>query len=335
MPHCHTPTTVRRGFTLVELLATIAIIGLLIALLLPAVQAAREAARRVQCGSNLRNLATAAMAYHDSQARFPPSGSRTIFNFTTGYETSSWSWMARSLPYMEQQSLHDRLGVESGGILPGNQWIKQPLPIGFCPSDGAGSISPSLNAFNQDQPVLANTPMAWTNYKGVMGSNWCWGMYPNWGTLTGCSNCCDVYQLNGKGKGDGILFRTDILYNTTAAHVTDGLSNTFLIGEDSPYCNPGSGWPFASHATASCAMPPNVNLNGRFGRWGEVPPPAAGSPEWWSLWQNVMGFHSRHPGGLQFANADTSVAFVSDSISLPVYRARSTKAGRDAIEADR
>lgn len=323
----------RHGVTLVEMLVVIAIIGLLVAMLLPAVQVARESARRVQCASNLRNLASGALAYHGALSRFPPSGTRGGTGSDAGYWTNSWSWMARCLPFIEQQSLHDKLGVEAGGVLPGNQWIKTPIPIGFCPSDGASSISPSVNAMNQDQFFLGNTPMAWSNYKGVMGSNWCWGLYPNRGTQKNCGAywpCCDVYLT----KGDGILFRTDILYRITIDHVTDGTSNTFLIGEDSPYFNPQGGWPYASHAVSTCGMPPNVDLNGRFGRWGDVPPPVALSSEWNTVWQNATGFHSRHPGGLQFANADTSVAFVSDGIELAVYRARSTKAGGEPIGTD-
>jgi prepilin-type N-terminal cleavage/methylation domain-containing protein len=327
--------TKRRGLTLVEVLVVIAIVGLLSALLLPAVQAAREAARRSQCASNIRSLATGVLAYHQALSRFPPSGSRTVFAFDTGYQPSSWSWMARCLPFLEQQTLYDRLGVDSGGVIAGNELVKTLLPFGFCPSDTASSISPTTNCFNQEPSFLAMTPIAWTNYKGVMGSNWCWGDYPNNGTLTACGgSCCDVYFMLGRGKGDGILFRTDILYNTNAAQVRDGMSNTFLIGEDSPYSNPGSAWPYASHMVNTCAIPPNVNLNYRWGRWGDRPAPIAGSSEWAPLWQNTIAFHSRHPGGLQFANADSSVVFVSDAISLAVYRARSTKAGGEVVSAD-
>lgn len=332
------------AFTLVELLAVIAIIGLLIALLLPAVQASRESARRLQCQSNLKQLALAANGYLQSHARFPPSGSPTWqANAAVGYHVDSWSWIARSLPFMEQQALHDQLGVDNKSrSLVGNTSAAAPLLNGFCPSDDASSRSPAVNVINRDN-VFKDTPMGLTNYKGVSGSNWCWGIQPNDGTGKGCFArgsasrpwCCDVfgfYPPTGgfTGRGDGILWRTDINARSTADHVTDGMSNTFLVGEDVPSFNPHPAWAFASHSIDTCALPPNVN---RTGRWGffdnSTVLPAAGTGAWNDIWQNVMGFHSRHSGGLSFAKADSSVTFITDDITLTIYRALSTKAGRE------
>lgn len=336
------------AFTLVELLAVIAIIGLLIALLLPAVQASRESARRLQCQSNLKQLAMSVNGYLQSHARFPPSGSPTWkTNHAVGYRNDSWSWIARCLPFLENQPVYDQMGVDaSGRTLVGNQAAGTRLAVTSCPTDTSHSRSPSVSMMNQDD-VLLNTPMGLTNYKGVSGSNWCWGQYISQGTLGNTMTCnalgsasrpwcCDVlgfYAPGGvtwTGRGDGILFRTDINCRTSDAHVMDGMSNTFLIGEDVPAFNPHPAWAFGSHAISTCAMPPNVNKSGKWGVFEEGAAfPATGTGAWNTVWQNVMGFHSRHSGGLSFAKADSSVGFVSDDVALHIYRALSTKAGRE------
>lgn len=336
----------RSGFTLVELLAVIAIVGLLIALLIPAVQAARESARRLQCQSNLKQFALAVNIYLRTNSRFPPSGSPTWqANATVGFNNDSWSWIARCLPYMEQSALYGQLGADvKGRTLVSNTAAASPLLNGFCPSDDVSTRSPMVNIMNRDN-VFSDTPMGLTNYKGVSGSNWCWSGYINDGTLRSCSPygsatrpwCCDVFGFyppyNGwTGRGDGILWRTDINCRITDGHVTDGMSNTFLIGEDVPAFNPHPAWAFGSHAISTCALPPNVNRSAKWGLFdASTVLPAANSSAWQTLWQNVMGFHSRHPAGLSFANADASVVFISDDIALNVYRALSTKAGAETV----
>ena len=103
--------------------------------------------------------------------------------------------------------------------------------------------------------------MGLTNYKGVSGSNWCWGNWPN----TGPSGDCDCFYVNGKGKGDGMFFRSDIIYTLRFTDITDGTSNTFMLGEDIPSLNCWCAWPYANDATGTCAIPPNVNLDNAFG----------------------------------------------------------------------
>src|SRR5262245_17542929 len=100
-------TSLRNGFTLIELLVAIAIIGILIALLLPAVQQAREAARRVQCRNNLRQIALALHNYHDRCGAFPPSNVAGGNSLQTGW----WSWIARVLPELDQQALYAQLDL--------------------------------------------------------------------------------------------------------------------------------------------------------------------------------------------------------------------------------
>src|ERR1700704_1172169 len=99
----------RRGFTLVELLVVIAIIGILVALLLPAVQSAREAARRTQCTNNLKNLAIGLHNYHDTYKAFPPG-----FDFGDWW-VATWGWSYHTLPFIEERALHDQLAVGASG----------------------------------------------------------------------------------------------------------------------------------------------------------------------------------------------------------------------------
>jgi len=131
------------GFTLVELLVVIAIIGILIALLLPAVQAAREAARRMQCSNNFKQAGLALHNYHSSVTSFPPGCLYTISAYPVSYE---WSWGAYILPYLEQQALYDIFDFETpngGGALhyalPWNTPVGTTMVSAFlCPSDPAG-----------------------------------------------------------------------------------------------------------------------------------------------------------------------------------------------------
>ena len=162
-----------RGFTLVELLVVIAIIGILIALLLPAVQAAREAARRMQCSNNLRQIGVAVLVYESHYDVFPVN---ICFGNDSGVRESGYSWLIGILPFLEYQPLFDSMVFEGsvdeglGMVNPKNhQAIRTQVPTYYCPSDTA----------QQDIPVKTNLwgmpggfkdlPFATTNYSGIMG----------------------------------------------------------------------------------------------------------------------------------------------------------------------
>ncbi len=126
-------------------------------------------------------------------------------------------------------------------------------------------------------------------------------------------------SYDGLNHGDGAMFRTDILSPRGLLDIPDGLSNTFLIGEDIPDLNRWCSWPYATHAYGTCAIPPNAVRPNR-------------QPFDPYDWYNNHSFRSRHPGGLQFAFADGSVHFIPNAISLPVYRAMATIQGGEVVE---
>src|SRR5436190_13039206 len=151
---------IRRAFTLVELLVVIAIIGVLVALLLPAVQAAREAARRSSCGNNVKQLGLALHNYHDTNRKFPMAGYLTAPPVTTSSSLPfHHTWLTSLLPFMEQQALYDNTNM----MLPawGQPIVSREIPTLRCPSDGGynGSVSDHQN-------------IGITNYAGSEGYHW-------------------------------------------------------------------------------------------------------------------------------------------------------------------
>jgi prepilin-type N-terminal cleavage/methylation domain-containing protein/prepilin-type processing-associated H-X9-DG protein len=303
----------RAAFTLIELLVVIAIIGVLISLLLPAVQKVREAANRIKCQSNLKQIALAVHNYHDAHGSLPRNGNRG----GSGTSVDSWSFFARMLPFLEQDNLYQQSGIDTASLV-GNIAERTNIALFFCPCDTAQQNSPSEFAAN-DYYLGGSLPL--TNYKGCSGSNWCWGDYPH----TGPSGNCDCFYT--PPYCDGIFCRNDILKQLTLTGITDGLSNTFMIGEDVPHLNCWSAWPYANDAISTCGIPPNINLDQRYGICD------ADAVKSNSAWKNTYGFRSRHPGGLQFAYADGSVHFISQGINMDTYWAMSTITGGEAVQA--
>ena len=302
---------IRRGFTLIELLVVIAIIAILIGLLLPAVQKVREAAARMSCTNNLKQLGLGVHSYHDATGRFPYNGD-DIRNvgccYTAGY--TMWSWLARMMPYFEQDNRYVQLGIgtntpqSSDLALVGNPVIK----TFRCPSD----TTPDIRTDLANWP--GGTPVGVTSYKGVSGNNWCWGTYTNTGYTGDC---------NGLDNGNGIFWRSDYKRPLRIVNIIDGTSNTLMIGEDIGSMNIHNGWPYSNTSVGTCSIPLNNALK-------------AGDPGYNSPgdWPNVYSFRSRHTGGGNFAVADGSIRFVRDSISLQTYRDASTYAGGEILGTD-
>lgn len=311
-------TSKRRGFTLIELLVVIAIIAVLIALLLPAVQQAREAARRTQCKNNLKQLGLALHNYHDTANALPPG-------WVSGAAgPSRWGWGTFLLPQFDQAplyaSLSSAMGMDANSInatgfsavmttLPQPGPLQTSLAAFRCPSDVAGPTvnTPLADGYMVMMPPMANTTtFGRSTYPGVMGSNvdWMMGqpMTPSGGSF---------------GRNSSTNFRD----------YQDGLSNTFLIGErrspgvvNGMYVGGDGIWAGVGCDTMPQGMAMELGdcsnshpLNGRF-----ATAPTATSAD------SYIGFSSMHVGGAHFLMGDGSVRFISENIaSGPVGQASS------------
>jgi prepilin-type N-terminal cleavage/methylation domain-containing protein/prepilin-type processing-associated H-X9-DG protein len=309
-----------RAFTLVELLVVIAIIAILIVLLLPAIQSAREEARRIQCVSRLRQLGIGVHAFHSANRRLPFNRYGDYDDLTTyggPFETSrSWSWLSSLLPFIEEQALYDRGQIPKKPLKDVPEVIATNVQGFFCPSDEMAMNSPrDINSH-----YMHNVKVAFTNYMGVQGSNFGWGQWINYGPR----DWPDPWE-----KGDGILYSMDWQRKIDDRGLADGSSKTMMIGEDTwhpvrascdtPCYGLGFTWAHAVESVAVANLPPNaVNpLGGEF------------SPE---DWHHQNGFKSKHIGGVQFCFADGHVRFIHDDIELGLYRALATINGKEGIE---
>ena len=298
---------------MVELLVVIAIIGILVALLLPAVQAAREAARRMQCRNNLKQLGLACHNYHDTYKVFPISISIWA-NECGGVspKRNGYGWIVRVLPYAEQQNLHDQFAQFYNGDYSSNTGIKDPDPIAraalatqlgliTCPSDTSHKESyAGIGPIRKNQRQLENIEVAVTNYKGCIGDSQMGG--------SGSIGVGSPDRHNTTGNL-GMFYRCNFVEPISVALIRDGTSNTFMIGEDVPSANNHSAAFYSNGDYASTHMPLNY--------FPDPPNP--------TYWPNTISFRSNHPGGAHFAMADGSAHFIQEQIDHDIYRALSTK----------
>jgi prepilin-type processing-associated H-X9-DG protein len=301
---------------LVELLVVIAIIGVLVALLLPAVQSARESARRMQCSNNIRQIGLGVHNYVDTFANFPINTLPTPpVNWNDNSDFKFWSWMSRILPYIEQQNLYLNCKVGENTLRQSQQFIATQIKTFICPTDEYARRGPRTDGHNLGNPPLANPlPLGQTNYRGVSGANWQWGD-ARWNPIASAIDG----SRDGLLAGDGLFYRVDYLRPRRMAMITDGTSNTFLVGEGLPQLNTHCSWPYANHTQGTCAIYPNAKR----------PDGTLYAP---TDWNNVYSFHSRHPNGVQFGFADGSVTFIANNIDIPTYRALATIQGGESIQ---
>lgn len=295
----------RRGVTIVELLVVIAILGMLIGLLLPAVQAARESARRGRCSNNLKQLGQAIQQYHDLCKFLPVSVGPWLQGPDPAPQRSGKGWIVSILPEIEQEPLYLQFVpcfqgdfFSGGGLMSPSclQLMKTELPGLHCPSD------PSAQGLYTTALEWQGKEVAVTSYKGVLGDSRVGG---NLSVHPGRTPDCHI-----NGGCTGLIYRVTYEEPQSMAMIRDGLSNTFLLGEDVPEQNAASAAFYANGDWASC--------NGQLNYFFAPPQPL----NWW----NVMTFRSRHPGGANFCMADGSVRFVNESIAYAIYTSLSTKA---------
>ena len=309
----------RNAFTLVELLVVIAIIGVLVALLLPAIQAAREAARRMNCGSNLKQIAVATHNYHDRFRSFPPG--MLAKTFVAAPKMRATALLVFILNEMEQANLQNQLDPNDpyNDVINGQAGVV--LPVIVCPSD----VIPQNPVSQGTPPYLYGV----TSYGG------------NGGTGGTCYRSVAYCKNVGVQSTDGIFFEAGPNSAPNAgqsavrmADVLDGTSSTLFFGERS-HVDP---------AFDTSAIAQGQQVIGQYGFWHSAGGLAVVDVTMTTLapvnyradpsqpWNTcgclrLSAFGSLHPGGANFALVDGSTRFVSEAIDMTVYRAVSTRAG--------
>ena len=317
----------KSAFTLVELLVVIAIIGILVALLLPAVQAAREAARRSQCNNNLRQLSLALHNFHDAKKKLP-SGSYCPDNSNCGWDKGYYgcpNWFMHLLPFIEGSSQQDMIDFNIRTYRGNNPQaiLNRFYPGVTCPSDPFGGIISHNRFAGSGCPFgthIAGLPTD-PNSKS-MGASY----VPSAGPVCpGPVNNTTSYPLKwadgrncqaGVNMGYRNLGAPGMFAGGSKAYrikdCTDGTSHTFLIGEQLPeIC--AHQMLFHSHASVgSTYFPPNYhNIQGIKNEANHFADPLALDAE--------TGFKSEHPGGMHMAMTDGSVHFISDAIDYRTW----------------
>lgn len=310
-PRCPLVKRSRLGFTLVELLVVIAIIGVLVGLLLPAVQSAREAARRLQCSNNLKQIGLAMHNYHDTFLAFPKNQMWWNGNRNgnpkrpgPGADTGNGiSWRALILPFLEQSPLHEqinfRLPSSSKVGTPSNLDIaRMPMPAYLCPSDvgHADGVNKSGNQYLWSNWAFPHTsprdaPVGVTSYKGITGNG-----YDNRFTVSPFPEA-----MFDRRRGPAIKMRDTV----------DGTSNTLFVGEISPEWYAWPSW-FSWHAPFSTHRSPN-HVHRIYRRVGSRTASQHG-------WTEGFTANSFHPGGCHFLLVDGSIQFVTETIDLTAYQ---------------
>jgi prepilin-type N-terminal cleavage/methylation domain-containing protein/prepilin-type processing-associated H-X9-DG protein len=297
----------RGGFTLLELLVAITVVGLLIALLLPAIQAARESARRTQCASNLKQLGLALMSYHAQRRSFPAG--YTSGSSSTGVETGpGWGWAARSLPFLEQSTLWNSIDFRQ----PIESTVKtkrsELIPNLLCPANEL--TRPTWPAEMRDaagNPMSLICSVAFCAYVGMYGST------------------------DDPPLGDGIFFRNS---HVRFQDITDGTSQTIAVGERA-YLLGNATWVGAvtgasmfpdsyDHTIAVPHLKPSSAMVLSHAGLGNGP----NSPT-----SELNQFYSLHGTGVNFVFADGHVVFLPETIDYLVYRAMSTRAGGEGVRS--
>ncbi len=349
----------RRGFTLIELLVVIAIISVLIALLLPAVQSAREAARRAQCVNNLKQIVLASHNYENQIGAFPPD-SIAAGNWAGTW----WSWASFILPQMEQTPIYNGINFSLSCCNPSNTTADLTLINSYlCPTDDSAKLFSDRAYIDVNLANFASGAMytaAPINYVGSQGD-----MQNNtifdylcadpaqiaYKAANGgyASNGCTPPPSTGTGTAPfrGIFGDCSNAASIKLAAITDGTSNTMMFGENSPNLNSGLTWVSGNDIYATTILPMNWMTNLKNGQkdpaTGEVCSPAAWNPpastptaqvhcfnnQWY-----YQGFKSFHPGGANFGFCDGSVKFLKQTINVRTYMGLSTRAGGEVISAD-
>jgi prepilin-type N-terminal cleavage/methylation domain-containing protein len=332
----------RRGLTLLEVLVAIAIVGVLIALLMPAIFAAREVARRAHCTNNLKQIALACHVYHDQVGSFPPGN---IASDDGSYSGTWWGWTSAILPGLEQGPLFNGINFDVPASDSANATVRQTVLNGYlCPSDhssGALRPVPWVDATYSRSAIAA--PSNYVACSGDTKSGTAFDRHSGDHTSLGGPEWAGwpwAVNLGCKGTFRGVFGDCSNARVVRLAEVTDGSSQTFLAGEQVISMHAYIAWPLNTWTYASTVIPLNwkTNLhegdddidgtNCQFGNAYEM------TPHCYFNWSYAIGFRSLHPQGAHFAMADSSVRFVKQSIDHRVYNALGSRAGGELVSGD-
>jgi prepilin-type N-terminal cleavage/methylation domain-containing protein len=342
------PGSERSGFTLIELLVVIAIIAVLIALLLPAVQQAREAARRTQCKNNLKQLGLALHNFHDTYLRFPPGAANDKIPFGTTTGGGGWgsSWKVYILPYVDQGPIFSRWlfdGNNSGYVSSNNMPLINgiTIPSYRCPSS---TVPDKYTSSNNGGAIEMFTSYTGTSgaYDGTSGSPT--NKVPF--TSVATNGCCD-------SGGDGVTSASGLMYANSSANMkdcTDGTSNTFLVHEESDHLRDANGIKVTGQFGAITSQGPhgwtmgtgNANVGLAYGdrifncstiryninQRGMSNSGTAGTGE--NAGSNIP-MSSQHVGGAHALLADGSVRFLSQNMSINTLLRLAVASDNDTI----
>lgn len=329
-----------KGFTLIELLVVIAIIAILIALLLPAVQQAREAARRTQCKNNLKQYGLALHNYVDVHGSLPIAGTNwnPADNPPTWQHPAAVGWQVRVLPFLEQGPLYNEL---DWGITQPQSSYEPGNPRGFLPTqilkDGKPARSHQIPTARCPSDVSENNLIngwAQTNYTGSPGSQRFNSVDANCNPylqfIQPLANNVHFADTTSPSELSGLFGRLGVTIQLQM--ITDGLSNTIAVGETLPDCSDHDAgwWLYNGHGNTHASTAVKINdfttCNYRGGKPVLFPLCTAQSN-----WNIAHGFRSRHVGGAQFLLADGSVRFISENINHPTYQSLGGRADGNVI----
>ncbi|MEL7499374.1 MAG: DUF1559 domain-containing protein [Planctomycetota bacterium] len=325
----------RKGFTLVELLVVIAIIGILIGMLLPAVQQVREAARRITCGNSMRQMVLAMHNYESAHMHFPPGAqSRSLdhYSVNAAMNNHSFNWSTIILPYMEQNNQYEILGELSENFRRPRWWggspwkdhAKTTMEIFLCPSCPMDELNNKRGGGGGH---------AKSNYVGVVGPK----LHINLNQVNNRNQISNTESGAVSSNAErmrlmypGILFQNSKI---RMGQITDGTSNTFVVGErdGAPMGEDAGGTARTRAASTWCGSDRLRWLDTCLG-------PCSADPRWTinsssvGFKEQFVPFTSSHPAGCNFARADGSVQFVADIIDGRNYEAYSTRGDGEVID---
>jgi prepilin-type N-terminal cleavage/methylation domain-containing protein len=324
----------RHAFTLVELLVVIAIIGILVGLLLPAVQAAREAGRRVQCANNLKQISLAMLTFQESQKSFPSGG----WGYTwaphpdRGYGVEQpGSWIYSILPQLEQENLA-QLGKGTGPnddtsatLLDGNRLrLETPLSVLYCPTRRAAKAMPMTSTIGfVRKPTLSNTltKICRNDYAANGGE-----VFPSFGPGPGNIAGANGYSWPSVANSTGIIFTRSQYKN---ASIVDGTSNTYMVVEK--YLSPDDMAKGDTYGDDQGAYVSDERDVVRYADVGGYQPPMQDRVGYSNTWN----IGSAHAGGFQAGLCDGSVRSFNFSIDATTHRRLCNRKDRQVIDGSK